>query len=120
MTQTEAPAQPAAAPAAARPEIVPFPKGTTADSPRVGDFILTGIKAQGIVSLAIKLGALLRGQPKEYRRYSHSALIVGEDGSIVEAVATGVKPANLSSTRRPTMSSCAPARGSSGRARPTR
>jgi hypothetical protein len=85
-----------AAPAATQPEIAHYPAGRSATNPQIGDFVLTGIKSQGIVSLAIKLGALLRGFPKEYRRFSHSALIVGEDGAIVEAVSSGVKRNNLS------------------------
>jgi hypothetical protein len=82
-------------PSSAHPGITHHPEGDTAAELRVGDFVLTGIKSQGIVSLAIKFGALLRGFPKEYRRYSHAALVVGDDGTIVEAVATGVKRHNL-------------------------
>ena len=84
------------APAATQAEITHHPAGETAADPQIGDFVLTGIKSQGIVSLAIKLGALLRGYPKDARRYSHSALVVGTDGAIVEAVKTGVKRNNLS------------------------
>jgi hypothetical protein len=64
--------------------------GETAEDLRVGDFLLTGIKAQGIVSWAIKTGALLRGYPKPFRRFSHSALVIAADGTLAEAVAKGV------------------------------
>jgi hypothetical protein len=89
-------ARASAAPADTQPEITHHPAYDTATNPRIGDFVLTGIKSQGLVSLAIKFGALLRGFPKEYRRFSHTALVVGEDGAIVEAVASGVKRNDLS------------------------
>jgi hypothetical protein len=66
------------------------PKGDTADAPQVGDFMLTGVKAQGIVSWAIKTGSWLRRYEKPYRRFSHTALVIGDDGEIAEAIATGV------------------------------
>lgn len=66
------------------------PKGDTAGNLRVGDFLLTGVKAQGVVSWAIKTGALLRGYPKPCRRFSHAALVIDADGTLAEAVATGV------------------------------
>jgi hypothetical protein len=85
-----------AAAEAAQPTVTHHPAGDTAADPQIGDFVLTGIKSQGIVSLAIKLGSLLRGFPKEYRQFSHSALVVSTDGTIVEAVKSGVKRHNLS------------------------
>jgi uncharacterized protein YycO len=63
--------------------------------PQPGDIILTGIKAQGIISIAIKLGCWLRRYPAADRRYSHAALVTSQDGSIVEAQATGVKRAHI-------------------------
>jgi uncharacterized protein YycO len=88
----------AAAPSiVAEPEVVTFaPKGETAEGPRVGDFILTGVKAQGIVSLAIKLGAWLRRYEKPFRRFSHTALVIDDDGTLAEAVAKGVVRTPLS------------------------
>jgi hypothetical protein len=62
----------------------------------VGDFLLTGVKAQGLVSWAIKTGSWLRRYEKPYRRFSHTALIIGDDGEIAEAVAHGVLRANVS------------------------
>lgn len=72
------------------------PKGDTAQDLRVGDFLLTGIKAQGIVSWAIKLGALLRGYDKPFRRFSHTALVIGADGTLAEALAKGVATSPIS------------------------
>jgi hypothetical protein len=66
------------------------PKGDTAHDVSVGDFLLTGVKAQGIVSWAIKTGALLRRYPKPFRRFSHTALVIDPDGTLAEAKATGV------------------------------
>jgi hypothetical protein len=66
------------------------PKGDSAEGLRIGDFLLTGVKAQGIVSWAIKTGALLRGYPKACRRFSHTALVIDPDGTLAEAVAKGV------------------------------
>ncbi|MGN6190128.1 MAG: hypothetical protein ACTHOE_14645 [Conexibacter sp.] len=72
------------------------PKGDTARDLRVGDFLLTGVKAQGIVSWGIKTGALLRGYPKECRRFSHAALVIDSDGTLAEALARGVKRSPIS------------------------
>ena len=66
------------------------PKGETATDIKPGDFILTGVKGQGLVSLAIKAGSFLRGYDKPFRRFSHTALIVSENGMIAEAVSKGV------------------------------
>lgn len=66
------------------------PKGQTAPDPQPGDFLLTGVKAQGIVSWAIKTGAWLRRYEKPYRRFSHTALVIDADGTLAEAVAKGV------------------------------
>jgi hypothetical protein len=66
------------------------PEGVTADGLHVGDFLLTGVKAQGIVSWAIKTGSWLRRYPKPYRRFSHTALVIAEDGELAEAIARGV------------------------------
>lgn len=55
-----------------------------------GDVLLTGRKAQGIVSLAIKLGQRLRGYTPAERQYSHAALVLDTDGTIAEAQAKGV------------------------------
>ena len=66
------------------------PKGVTAVGPEPGDFLLTGVKAQGIVSWAIKTGAWLRRYKKPYRRFSHTALVIADDGTLAEAVAKGV------------------------------
>lgn len=61
-----------------------------------GDFILTGLKAQGLVSLAIKLGSRIRGYDKAYRRFSHTALVIDQQGTIAEAVSKGVVYSHIS------------------------
>jgi hypothetical protein len=58
---------------------------------KTGDVILTGIQAQGWISRLIKLGALVGRYPADARRFSHCALVVGDDGTICEAVERGVK-----------------------------
>ena len=71
------------------------PAGDTAVDPRVGDFLLTGVTAQGIVSWAIKTGSWLRRYEAPYRRFSHAALVIGDDGSLAEALGTGVQRSEL-------------------------
>jgi hypothetical protein len=78
------------------PQVTVAPKGVTAEAPQIGDFILTGVKAQGIVSLAIKLGAWLRRYEKPFRRFSHTALVIDDEGTLAEAVAKGVVRTPLS------------------------
>jgi hypothetical protein len=72
------------------PDVTVHPAGTTAPDLRPGDFLLTGVKAQGIVSHIIKLGSWLRGYDKLHRRFSHAVLILDQGGSIAEALADGV------------------------------
>jgi hypothetical protein len=78
------------------PTVTYHPQGEVATGPRVGDFLLTGIKAQGIVSWAIKAGSWLRGYEAPFRRFSHAAIVVDEDGALAEALAGGVKRTHLS------------------------
>jgi hypothetical protein len=77
-------------------EVTHHPSGDTAQDPRVGDFVLTGLKAQGIVSWAIKAGSWLRRYEAPYRRFSHAALVIAEDGTLAEALARGVQRSPLS------------------------
>jgi hypothetical protein len=70
-------------------EVTHHPPGDTASRLQVGDFLLTGVIQQGFVSRAIKLGALLRGFPKPFRRFSHAALVIGPD-TLAEALGQGV------------------------------
>ena len=72
------------------------PSGDTAEDPRVGDFLLTGVRAQGLVSWAIKTGSWLRQFERPFRRFDHAALVVGEDGTLAEALGGGVKRTRLS------------------------
>jgi hypothetical protein len=82
--------------AAQRTEVTHHPKGDTASDPRVGDFLLTGVTAQGIVSWAIKAGSWLRRYEPRYRRFSHAALVIAADGTLAEALAGGVQRSPLS------------------------
>ncbi len=82
--------------AATSVSVTHHPQGDSAEALRVGDFLLTGVKAQGIVSWAIKTGALLRGYPEPFRRFSHTALVIDPDGTLAEALATGVRRSPIS------------------------
>jgi hypothetical protein len=77
------------------------PQGNTAQDPQVGDFLLTGVRSQGPVSWAIKLGSRLRGFEAPHRRFSHTALVVAPDGTLQEALARGVVRSPLSKYVRP-------------------
>jgi hypothetical protein len=70
--------------------VTEHPPGNRATGLRVGDFLLTGVKQQGLVSRAIKFGALLRGYDLSYRRFSHAALVIDTDGTLAEALSHGV------------------------------
>lgn len=72
------------------------PAGETAKNLATGDFLLTGVAHQGIVTWAIKLGSWLRGYEKPYRRFSHTALVIDGVGNICEAVDDGVRFSNIS------------------------
>jgi hypothetical protein len=71
-------------------EVTHHPPGETAQGPHVGDFLLTGVQAQGIVSRAIKAGSWLRRFEAPYRRFSHAALVIDEGGTLAEALGRGV------------------------------
>lgn len=75
------------------------PVGTTARNLRAGDFLLTGTTGQGLISKAIKLGSWLRGYAKSYRRFSHTVLILSDDGMAVEAASGGVRETHISHFR---------------------
>src|SRR5438445_9919872 len=72
------------------------PPGDTAEDLHAGDFLLTGVKSQRIISQAIKLGELLRGFSAPFRRFSHAALVIAEDGTLAEALGGGVTRSPLS------------------------
>jgi len=61
-----------------------------------GDFVL--VKSKTFQSKLIRIGQWIRfrGNDRRYIDWSHAAMIVGEDGSLVEAVGTGVRRENLS------------------------
>lgn len=62
---------------------------------RIGDLVLTGIQSKHATSYLIKFGALVGGYPAEARRFAHSAVVVEDDGTICEAVGSGVRYANI-------------------------
>jgi hypothetical protein len=72
------------------------PAGESVREVRAGDFLLTGAAGQGIVSKAIKLGSWLRSYDKPFRRFSHTVLIVNENGLAVEAASEGVRETHIS------------------------
>jgi len=76
--------------------VTAHPAGETAPDPHVGDFLLTGLRSQGIVSWAIRTGSWLRRYEKPFRRFSHTALVIADDGTLAEARATGVVRTPLS------------------------
>jgi uncharacterized protein YycO len=64
-----------------------------------GDFVLT--HGDAWTSKMIRFGQSLRihGEDRKYVYWNHAAMIVGSDGSIVEALGAGVKPGHLSQYR---------------------
>src|SRR5438093_4698704 len=70
--------------------------GEAAVDPRPGDFILT--HGAEWTSRLIQWGQGLRfqGEDRKYTRWNHTALVVGADGEIVEALGTGIAERNLS------------------------
>ena len=84
MAAIHAPASPTTA------AVTEHPPGDRAEDLRIGDFLLTGVTQQGIVSRAIKLGALLRRYDGAYQRFSHAALVIDANGTLAEALAHGV------------------------------
>ena len=91
---TETPVAPAS-----KASLTDHPPGDRAGGLRVGDFLLTGITRRGRVSLAIKIGSLLRGYNRDFRRFSHAALVIGPDGTLAEALATGATPQSYRQVR---------------------
>ena len=76
-----------------------FGPGEEPDVTVPGDFVLT--HGDAWTSKMIRFGQSLRihGEDRKYVYWNHAAMIVGSDGSIVEALGAGVKPGNLSSYR---------------------
>jgi len=61
-----------------------------------GDFILVSTK--GILAKCIRLGQFIRyhGKMKPFSHWNHAAMIIDEDGTIVEAVGRGVVTSHIS------------------------
>jgi hypothetical protein len=61
-----------------------------------GDFIL--VSTVGILAKFIRLGQFLRyhGKMKPFSHWNHAAMVVDEDGTIIEAVGRGVVYGNIS------------------------
>lgn len=81
-------------------EVTHHPVGEAAQGPRAGDFLLTGVTAQGFVSWAIKVGSWLRRYEAPFRRFSHAALVIDDDGTLAEALSKGVRRSPLSKYTR--------------------
>lgn len=67
--------------------------GEAAADFQVGDFILT--HRHHLVSRLIRLAQNIRGRERKYSYWSHAAVIVAADGSLVEAESRGVERNNL-------------------------
>jgi uncharacterized protein YycO len=71
-----------------------YEPGKAASDFKPGDFILT--HAHHPVSRMLRLAQKVRGRERKYSYWSHAAVIVDEDGSLVEAEARGVVRSPLS------------------------
>jgi uncharacterized protein YycO len=71
-----------------------YEPGKAASDFEPGDFILT--HAHHPVSRMLRLAQKVRGRERKYSYWSHAAVIVDEDGSLVEAEARGVVRSPLS------------------------
>jgi uncharacterized protein YycO len=74
-----------------------FEKDREARDFEPGDFILT--KSSGILGKLIRTGQLIRFKGK-YAKWTHAALIVGQDGSLIEARGRGVVRSHISAYRK--------------------
>jgi len=72
-----------------------FAPGETATEFEPGDFIL--VKGHGLKGSLIKFGQWMRihGADRKYVDWVHAALIVDRDGTLIEAVGTGIREAPL-------------------------
>jgi hypothetical protein len=80
------------------PRFIPqlFRPGQTIEQPLPGDFLLT--HANAWTSQLIRLGEAVRyrGSRRKFAHWSHSALFIGTDGEIIEALGGGVQQRNVS------------------------
>lgn len=81
---------------ASSPTVTHHPPGDTAHDLHAGDFLLTGVRSQSLISWAIKVGSRLRRFSAPFRRFSHAALVIAEDGELAEALGRGVTRSPLS------------------------
>jgi hypothetical protein len=91
----------ASLPASGAITVTEHPRGNRATNLATGDVLLTGVKQTNIFSRAIKLGAMLRGYDKKYRRFSHAALVIDPDGTLAEALSNGVHRSPISKYDEP-------------------
>ncbi|MDF3049444.1 MAG: Permuted papain-like amidase enzyme YaeF/YiiX, family [Pseudonocardia sp.] len=71
------------------PELVE--RGRTAEGLEPGDFVLVATKRAG--GFVIRLGQKLRihGEDRKYVKWTHAAVVADADGTLIEAVGTGVR-----------------------------
>ena len=83
-----------------RESVEHFPPGEAPGVTVPGDFVLT--HGDAWTSRMIRFGQALRiyGDDRTYTYWNHAAMIVGADGSIVEALGAGVRVGNLSTYLR--------------------
>ena len=86
---------PAARPGPALPPERVSP-GDRAEGFQPGDFLLVDTKGLGGRLIKFGQGLRLRGDDRRYVRWSHAALIADADGTLIEAVGTGVRQFPLS------------------------
>lgn len=72
------------------------PEGSIDTDFHSGDFILT--YHDGIYSDLINVGQRLRfrGKDSKYAKYTHAALIINQEGDLIEALAEGIVKSNIS------------------------
>lgn len=73
-----------------------FGPGEALVDPRPGDFVLT--HGSALISKIIRFGQRLRihGDDREYTHWNHAALIVDEQGTVIEALGKGITRRSLS------------------------
>jgi hypothetical protein len=81
------------------PELIP--RGETAEVFEPGDFLL--VASKGFGGFLIRVGQFLRfrGEDRKFVKWTHAALIVDTDGTLIEAVGSGVREASVKDYRKP-------------------
>jgi uncharacterized protein YycO len=70
--------------------------GEEAPHPQPGDFILTHGNAWVSKCIQVGQGLRFRGADRKYTHWDHTAIIIDEDGGLIEAATSGTRLINLS------------------------